>query len=525
MTVACPLTLTNAFDRAARWFPDNEAVVDSRERLTFRQLDEMTRRCAALLRAAGVEPGQPIALMTAPSALHFVALFGAIRLGAIPLVLHTRESPAVLAAVCRRIGATALIYDASMEPAAAAIMAACGDMRAMVRGHSALPAKPDPAARPFADLDADLARYPADAPLHRPAEDDPAVIVLSSGTTSAPKGVVHSHRNMVELARTDVYMYGGLYPSDRSLVPLSTAFIACYNGWLPFFNVGACTIFLEHFDLDRCLALIPEEKVTHFMLTPTLWRRALNALPAEIDMRSIRQIGFGAEIMDATTMRGLHERICPNVIQVYGSTETGAGAACNWSQFMEGERLTSVGRPLLNGDIRVVVPGGGPDDEVPQGELGEVLITNPSIAIGIWGDPEMTAKTFVEHGGRRWWRSRDLGRLDPEGFLYLGGRSDDMIISGGINILPSRVEEVLIRHAGVADCAVIGVPHPEWGEQVHAFVIAKDAGLDAATLDAFVRASDLSPYQRPRAYVFVEEFPRTATNKVNRRALRETAKA
>jgi acyl-CoA synthetase (AMP-forming)/AMP-acid ligase II len=188
-----------------------------------------------------------------------------------------------------------------------------------------------------------------------------------------------------------------------------------------------------------------------------------------------------------------------------------------------GERLLSVGRPMLNGDLRVVVPGGSPREEVAPGETGEILISSPSLAAGIWRDPDATAATFVTDGDRRWWRSRDLGRLDADGYLYLEGRHDDMIISGGINIMPARVEEVLLAHRGVAECAVVGVPHPEWGEEVQAFIVRGDPMLDAAALEFHVRASGLSPYQRPRVYTFVAELPRTSTNKVLRRVLRETA--
>jgi long-chain acyl-CoA synthetase len=159
---------------------------------------------------------------------------------------------------------------------------------------------------------------------------------------------------------------------------------------------------------------------------------------------------------------------------------------------------------------------------VPPGEVGEILISSPSLAAGIWRDPEATAASFIIDGDRRWWRSRDLGRIDAGGYLYLEGRRDDMIISGGVNIMPARVEEVLLAHRGVAECAVVGVPDPEWGERVQAFVVRADPALDAKMLEQHVRASDLSAYQRPRTYTFVAELPRTSTNKVLRRALRET---
>ncbi len=126
-------------------------------------------------------------------------------------------------------------------------------------------------------------------------------------------------------------------------------------------------------------------------------------------------------------------------------------------------------------------------------------------------------------GERRWWRSRDLGRMDDGGYLYLEGRRDDMIISGGINIMPARVEDVLLAHPGVAECAVVGVPNPQWGEEVQAFIVGRDPKLDAAAMEVHVRASELSAYQRPRVYHFVRELPRTSTNKVLRRSLRETA--
>jgi fatty-acyl-CoA synthase len=439
------------------------------------------------------------------------------------MALHTRESAATLAAVCRRMGPRLLVYDASMENLAAGIAAACPQLAACVEALSAVQPKRGGTFSPVASIPGDLSEAPADiAPAH-PAENDPAVIVLSSGTTSIPKGVVHTHRSFIENARTNLYLYQGLLPRDRSVVPLSTAFIGCYNGWFPFLNAGACTIFMEGFDLGELVQRVTKERATHVFLTPTLWRRLLNSDQQGADFSSVRLIGFAAEPMDAPTLRRLREKVSPNAVQMYGSTETGAAGSCITAEEMIGDRLVSVGRPLLNGDLRLVVPGGGPADEVPPGEVGEILVSSPSLAAGIWRDPEATAASFIVDGDRRWWRSRDLGRIDAGGYLYLEGRRDDMIISGGINIMPARVEEVLLAHRGVAECAVVGVPDPEWGERVQAFIVRADPALDAKALEQHVRASDLSAYQRPRTYAFVAELPRTSTNKVLRRALRETA--
>jgi fatty-acyl-CoA synthase len=523
MTVGLPLTIPNAFARAARWFGDGEAVVDSATRLTFAELDKLSCRAAALFAALGAVPGEPLALLCPPSAIYLVAWLGAVRIGALPMALHTRESSGTLAAVCRKMQPSLLVYDASMEELAAGIAAGYPQLRACVEAVSAVPPKRSGTFKAAASIPTDFARALPEAPLARPAEDEPAVIVLSSGTTSLPKGVVHSHRGLIENARTNLYLYQGLLPRDRSLVPLSTAFIGCYNGWFPFLHAGACTIFMEHCDLSDLVRRVSSERATHVFLTPTLWRRLLNANEPGADFSSVRLIGFAAEPMDAPTLKRLREIISPNVVQMYGSTECGAAATCITAEEMVGDRLVSVGRPLLNGDLRVVVPGGGPGDEVAAGETGEILVSNPSLAIGVWRDPNATAASFVSDGDRRWWRSRDLGRLDAGGYLYLEGRRDDMIISGGINIMPARVEEILLAHRGVAECAVVGVPDPEWGERVQAFIVRGDPALDVDALERHVRLSDLSPYQRPRAYTFVAELPRTSTNKVLRRALREAA--
>jgi long-chain acyl-CoA synthetase len=523
MTVGLPLTIPNSFARTARWFGGGEAVVDSGTRLTYAELDGLSLRAAALFAALGAEPGKPLALLCPPSAIYLVAWLGAVRLGALPMALHTRESAATLAAVCRKMEPSLLVYDASMEALAADIAAAYPGLHACVEAVSAVPPKRGGAFRPTASIPADLGSAGTNVRLADPTEDDPAVIVLSSGTTSVPKGIVHSHRGFIENARSNLYLYQGLSPRDRSLVPLSTAFIGCYNGWFPLLNAGGCTIFMERFDLGELARLVAAERATHVFLTPTLWRRILNTNEENADFSSVRLIGFAAEPMDVPTLRRLREKISPNVVQMYGSTEAGAAASCISAEEMIGERLVSVGRPMLNGDLRIVVPGGGPHDEVPPGETGEVLVSNPSLAVGIWGDPQATAATFIEDGGRRWWRSRDLGRVDAGGYLYLEGRHDDMIITGGINVMPARVEEVLLAHKGVAECAVVGVPDAEWGERVQAFIVRGDPSLDEAALEIHVRASELSSYQRPRLYSFVAELPRTSTNKVLRRVLRETA--
>lgn len=513
------LTVNAAFERVARVFRDYEAAVDSVSRLTFGEVDEASRRCVALLRAHGVRPGTRVALLTLPSTVHMVAWLAVVRLGAIPVVLHTREAAPLLARLCEKFGVGVVLHDASLGPAMARIAAECGDPLTTVALRSGAVGA---AAGAAVEIPRDLVDYPPAQDLPTPAEDDTAVIILSSGTTSLPKGVAHSHRSVVDAARTAFGLYAGLRPGQRVIVPYSTAFTACYATWVPFMNAGACSVFLEKFELPEYQATIQRERVTHMSLTPTMWRKLLTLDASAETYRSVHVAQFAAEPMDSTTLRQIRDLVSPNVVQVYGSTETFAFLTVNVAEDMTDERLVSVGRPFANAEVRVVRPGGTVDDVVPVGDLGEVVATSPSVATGIWGDDAMSDKLFhVDTQGRRWWRSSDLGRLDHDGFLFLEGRSDDMIISGGINIMPAAVEEVLLRHSSVIEAAVVGLPHPEWGQQVHAFVVTGDPALTEEALAAFVSASSLSGYQRPREFHLIDSLPRTATNKLNRRALRE----
>jgi fatty-acyl-CoA synthase len=517
--------------RAARWFPANEAVVDELHRLTYSELLDRSRRFATLLHRLGVRKGDRVALMLYPSAVHCVALFGAVELGAIPVALHVRESHQVLGRVLQRLGPTALVYDAAVEPLAQRLVGETRTIAAVVRARSA--ASSGEEARGAADVrvDAtipqDIGRYEPDLPVMPAREDDPAVIVLSSGTTSLPKGIVHTHRTLVESARGGAYFWNGIRPTDSILNVLTTSFIGWYNLSLPFFNVGAKNVFLSKWDPKTYLETMEREGITAAFLIPTMWRLLIKEGAAGYDLSAVKMAGFAGEVMDPTTLQHIREQITPHVINVYGTTETGScsGGTLLWEEdiLADERRLASVGKPLLNADIRVIRLGGTVREEVPPGEQGEVVISGPSVASLVWDDPAKTEEIFEFDGANTWWHSGDAGYLDEDGYLYLEGRLDDMIISGGINILPARVEDAVLAHDDVVECAVVGVPHPEWGQQVAAYVVAKNPALTEADLDAFLRQSELSDYQRPRRYVFAETMPRTSSGKLNRRALRHQA--
>jgi fatty-acyl-CoA synthase len=523
MKASDQLTLREMLHRAARWYPANEAAVDEQARYTYAELLDSAKRCADLYHRLGVRKGSLVALLLYSSSAHCVALFGATELGAIPVALHPRESDQVLIGVINRLCPTVVVYDAAMEKKVAGLLPGCPTVVATVRARSAAPGDLHPDATPSAEIPGDLHRYAPDLEPMPVYEDDPAVIVMSSGTTALPKGIVHTNRTLMESARGGVYMWNGIGSEDTILNISTTSFVGWYNISLPFFNVGAKNVFRHKWDPRGCLEAMQDEKITAAFLTPTMWRMLFKEDVSGYDLRAVRKAAFAGEVMDSSTLRKIREHVTPQVTNVYGATETGscsAGTVLRAEEMTE-ERLASVGKPTLNADIRIVQPGGTIEDRLPKGGSGEVLIAGPSVASQVWDDPATARKIFESDGANTWWHSGDMGRVDEDGYLYLEGRVDDMIISSGINILPARVEDVLLSHPDVVECAVIGVAHPDGGQQVKAYVVPRRPDLEPDQLDEFMRDSELSGYQRPRLYELVDDLPRTSSLKVNRRALRE----
>lgn len=512
-----PITLRDLLHASARWYPEHEAVADGTIRYRYAGLADRVRRMATLLYRCGVRKGDRVALLCYPSAAHLVALFGAFELGAVPCALHLRESVATLAAVLERLGARALVYDGALAETAAALRRRVPLVSAAVRAVSEAtpPAAQSGGGDPVIPADLDACE-PLDDPVPLRG-DDLAVIALSSGTTGLPKGIMHTHRTQYESARTGVPMVGA-GPASAVVNVTSTAFIGWYNCTLPFIAAAGKVCYLAQWDPRRFLERLQAERATFAFLVPTMWRMLLGEDVDDFDLSALDRIACAGEPMDAATLARVRTRICPRVLNVYGATETGAwagGTALLIDSDAAMARGASAGKPLPGSDIRVVRPGGGIEDVVPAGVEGEVLIRGPSVARDIWHQPDVARRVF----DGPWWRSGDLGLLDEEGFLYLRGRVDDMIISGGINVLPAEIEAVLLAHPAVAECAVVGLEDPRWGQRIVAFVVARDA-VSAADLQVHVRASDLAAYKHPREYRFVDGLPRGNTGKIARRALR-----
>jgi fatty-acyl-CoA synthase len=284
-------------------------------------------------------------------------------------------------------------------------------------------------------------------------------------------------------------------------------------------QVGATSVIHHAFDPEAVLGAIDDHDITVMFAAPTAWN-ALAQLAPEVaaDTDSLRLGMYGAAPMPERVLEACMEAFCEEYLQAYGMTEIGP---CGTFQHPDEqiEKQGSAGVPALNHDLRVIDPDGDPTAEVEPGDVGEIVFAGPCTMREYWNRPEATDRSLRESAGRTWYYTGDLGYLDAEGYLFVVDRKDDMIVSGGENVYPTGVEDVLFSHGDVIEAAVVGEPHEEWGERVVAYVVGE---VSATDLDSYCEASDdLADFKRPREYYLVEDLPKTPSGKVKKFELRE----
>jgi len=361
-------------------------------------------------------------------------------------------------------------------------------------------------------------------------EDDPAVILYTSGTTGRPKGAISTHRSMVANLQNTLFtsIYGAMVTGEE-LLPSSGAQSASlftsplfhvsglHSGLVVGMLAGIRLVMLEgKFEPVTALELIQDEQITIWATVPTMvWRVCEHPARHDFDTSSVRTVAFGGSPSAEELQRMVRDTF-PNVTggsNAYGLTETSSVATVLSPQEAQ-DRPTSVGRPVPTVRIKIV---DALDHELPTGESGEVLITGPTLMAGYWGKPDATAES-VRDG---WLHTGDIGYLDDEGYLFITDRKKDMIIRGGENIFCVEIENRLVNHPDVLDAAVIGVPHPELGEEVKAVVqLAPDSSLDEDGVRSWV-AETLAGFKVPN-YVELrtDKLPRNASGKLLKNALR-----
>lgn len=361
----------------------------------------------------------------------------------------------------------------------------------------------------------ELALAPADAPADC-APDATAWLFYTSGTTGRPKGAMLSHRNLTAMAWA---YYSDVDHVDADAVYLHAAPLSHGSGLysIPIAGHGATQVISPHrsFDAESYLDLVHAHRVTHAtFLSPTMLRRLVSVTEPDDDrIRSLRSIMVGGAPLHSDDLRRAQAVFGGIVHQMYGQGESPMTITAIRGDEMHGRRASSCGRPFTGIAVRVVDSTGEP---LPPGQRGEVVVRGDTVMSGYWGNPEATARTLA--GG--WLHTGDIGHFDSNGYLFLTDRSKDVIITGGTNVYPREVEEVLLQHPAVSEASVIGVPDADWGESICAVVVL-EPGAEASGTDLIMHCrSRLASFKKPRRVIFAEELPKNATGKILKRELR-----
>ncbi|WP_037062874.1 AMP-binding protein [Pseudonocardia acaciae] len=491
------LTLRSLFVPALNRFNGRPALRFDGRVTSYADLVADADRLAHVLVAAGVTPGAPVAIMMSNRAEWVVADQAVIRAGGAKVPVNDMLSAPEIAYVLRDSGAVVALADEGMADAARA----AGVRRVIAVGP---------------DWDAALAAAPTGGPPKvEVAESDVGLIMYTGGTTGRQKGVVHTQRGLAVNLLAHV-VETGLLDDERLLLtsplPHSAGFLA-QAGLLK----GALAMIEPRFDADLVLDRIERDRATFLFMVPTMIYRMLDAAERRtVDLSSLRTILYGAAPITLERLEQGLRRLGPVFMQLYGQTEAPnflTRLTREEHDLARPDRLTSCGRPATMVRIAVLDEAGEP---VPPGTPGEICARAPYVMAGYHGLAAKTAETL--RGG--WLHTGDLGILDDDGYVHLLDRKNDMIISGGMNVYSTEVENVLQACPGVGQVAVVGVPHPDWGEAVVAFVVPADGeDFDEPATVARCRA-ELAAYKRPKAYRLLGSLPVTAFGKVDKKALR-----
>lgn len=504
-------TYLELIHRGAALHGDRIAIVCGDQQLTFAQTDALSSQLAHALRQAGARQGQRVALLLNNS-IHSVPVdFACVKAGLNRVPLNARLSLAEHARMLQDTGCTLLVFGADLHERAAALAAqvpglACLGLGARVDGGD--------------DLLALAAAQPASAPHIQVQPDDIVLTLFTSGTTGSLKAAQHTQASYAAVCRNVLLNLMPIGQDDAmlhaaSLIHASGVFV------LPFWLRGARTVIAPAFEPGAYLRQLARERITTINMVPTM----LQMLLSHPDFRATDVSALKAVIYGASPMpRAIIEQAMAawgreRFWQYYGQTEVPLCIAVLRPEHHEGEALAACGVPAIDVELRIVDEAGQP---LPQGEVGEIVVRAPSAVSGYLNAPQLTAETF---GAEGWVHTRDMGLLDGRGLLHLRDRKSDMIITGGYNVYPLEVENALMSHPAVRECAVVGTPHDKWVEQVTA-VVALHPGqaADEAQLIEHV-AGQLAGYKKPGRVVFVAEIPKTAVGKLSRKAVREQLQA
>ena len=489
--------LASLLTESAARQPERPAIKLDDAVLTYAQLDGASAHVAGLLEQRGVRQGDRVGVML-PNVPHFpIVYYGILRAGAVVVPMNVLLKEREVHYYLEDSGAKLLFawhdFGEEARPGAEAAGAQLVDV--------------EPAG--FQQV---VGAAPARTTVAEVSDSDTAVILYTSGTTGKPKGAELTHDNLYGNAKTKLETLIQLSDEDVILgaLPLFHSFgqTAAMNAGM---MAGACLTLLPRFDPVKALQIMERDRVTVFLGVPTMYMAMLGVPQAERpDTSTLRVCISGGASLPVEVLHGFEQQFGTKILEGYGLSETSPVASFNHPD--RDRKPGSIGTPIRDVQMAVVDDQG---NELPAGEVGEIVIRGPNVMKGYWQRPDATAEAM--RGG--WFHSGDLAKVDEDGYFFIVDRKKDLIIRGGYNVYPREVEEVLYEHPAVAEAAVLGVPDAEWGEEVGACVALK-AGAEASTeeLQAWVKER-IAAYKYPRVVWLVPELPKGPTGKILKREI------
>ncbi|MDR3568509.1 MAG: AMP-binding protein [Syntrophobacteraceae bacterium] len=491
------MNLAQHLEMSASIFPDRPAVSSPAGEITYKELEAKANRIATALIAMGVAPGDHICLWAPNSADWIAFYFGVLKTGGVAVTLSWALSARELGMLLGHSRPKIVFTDAAKLEAVQSARESAGVEKIICEdGDLNLSGLMAAGSEKFRAIERDRL--------------DTAAILYTGGTTGMPKGVMLTHQGIAFSSWSVAYCERST-EQDRALcfLPFNHVF-----GQIHIMNAtilaGGCLELLPTFDLDRCLQLLEAGRISKFYAVPTIYVRLLGVADLEKRKGALRYSFSAAASMPMNVVKQWKERTGITIAESLGMTEM---MPLSYNHYYQ-HRVGSVGQILHQVEVQIRDMDG---NRVADGERGEICARGPNVMKGYLNNPEATARAFWDGG---WLRTEDIGLFDEDRYLFIVDRLKDLIITGGENVYPREVEEMLYTRPEVEECALIGLPDPNWGERVTAVVKVRNGQfLEPEKMSAFLKAS-LAPFKVPKEYIVVDELPKSATGKILKRELR-----
>ncbi|MBA7653635.1 Long-chain-fatty-acid--CoA ligase [subsurface metagenome] len=506
-------TYADVIYRNALLYADQEAFIYGSERITFAEFNARVNSLIHALQAAGVKKGNVIGILSW-NCLEYADVYGAaMKGGFIASPFNPRLQASELDYLINYSEANTLFVGPELVEIVNSLRSHLPKVKHFISFEGSAPNM-----IAHGDL---LATHSRQEPDVQVDEDDPVGIIYTSGTTGVPRGALYTHRRFMEDSKTRV-IDTGMQPGDKHILISPLFHIAGNTYFRASLYSGGCDVILKFFDPAATLQIIQNERATHIELVPTHLIAMLSQPDVDkYDISSMKLMWYAASPMPLEVLKKGIKAFGPIFAQGYGQTESGPMISCLSKEDHnvldrpeeEQKKLMSAGKPDIGVHVRIVDDHG---NDVKPGELGEIIVRSKQIMVGFWRKPDETSKTITDG----WLHTGDVGYYDEKGYIYIVDRKRDMIVSGGENVYPREVEEIVYQHPSVLEVAVIGIPDPYWVEGVHAVVTLKEgASLTAEELIDFCKQR-LARYKAPKSVEFVNSLPKNPAGKILKRQLR-----